>query len=456
MNIKEFKSRSGTLKSWLKKNRTHSDLKASSISLKECREWDLKKGHIQHSSGRFFSIVGLQVNSNQIDLASIEQPIINQPEIGILGFLVKKVDNEWHWLLQAKAEPGNVNGVQAAPTVQATKSNYEMVHNGLPTPFLECFTEPKVHQAILETDIEQSEQGDRFLNKYNRNCVSIDEHQSKTPPDSVYKWFSSAELRSSLLENYAINTDARSVILCSDWNKLSDHGMEPFARWKDQNDFAMYLFDSLHSGNNLYEWNEVLQRVHERRSRVELETILVPLDNLKNWSFHDHRVLKEIHDSHSFQVQFYHVQVQKREVKRWCQPLLRNLKKTNIYLICTKISGTLYFFFRLAIEPGFKNKVQLAPSIIDDPHHQKVQWCFEALSHPKTINHASVLQSDEGGRFMKSIAQYCITEVDSDFVNLNSNEGVWLSLHQVKKFTQIKGYLTNESRSALSILLSWA
>ena len=34
------------------------------------------------------------------------------------------------YLLQSKIEPGNINGVQLSPTVQATKSNYLRKHGG--------------------------------------------------------------------------------------------------------------------------------------------------------------------------------------------------------------------------------------------------------------------------------------------------------------------------------------
>lgn len=456
MSTENLKKYSNSLKSWLGKNIIDCNLKAKPITLEECKEWELRDGFIQHSSGRFFSVAGFRLKSNRISSSFSEQPIIDQPEIGILGFLVKIIDNEWHWLLQAKAEPGNVNGVQAAPTVQATKSNYERVHNGLPTPFLEYFTKPGASQATLETDIEQSEQGDRFFNKYNQNCVSITSDHSKESLDSVYKWFSAKELRSGLLENYTINTDARSVILCADWNKIADWGLAPFEKWANQQDFGRLLFYSLNTDHSLLEWSDVLQRIEEERNRVELETSRIPLTELQNWVLHDDRILSKVGDYSPFQVQFYEVQVRNREVNSWCQPLFRNTRKTNISLICSNFSGTLHFYFRLATEPGFKNSVQLAPSVIDDPQHRKIDWCSHALAHPKTQRHASVLQSDEGGRFMHSIANYCIYEVDSGFADIHDKEGVWLTLHQIKELTQMKGYLTNETRSALSILLAWA
>ena len=102
------------------------------IPLREMRNWlfDKQTGNIVHESGRFFSIEGVRNETNWGNVPCWEQPIINQPEIGFLGFLTKKINGILHFLMQAKIEPGNINCVQLSPTLQATKSNYTRVHKG--------------------------------------------------------------------------------------------------------------------------------------------------------------------------------------------------------------------------------------------------------------------------------------------------------------------------------------
>lgn len=73
------------------------------------------------------------------DVSTWDQPIINQPEIGFLGFIVKKIQGVYHFLMQAKIEPGNLNVVQLSPTLQATRSNYTRVHKGAIPKYLEYF-----------------------------------------------------------------------------------------------------------------------------------------------------------------------------------------------------------------------------------------------------------------------------------------------------------------------------
>lgn len=71
----------------------------------------------------FFSIDGIRIATNYLDVSTWDQPIINQPEIGFLGFITKKIGGVVHFLAQAKIEPGNLNIVQLSPTLQATRSN---------------------------------------------------------------------------------------------------------------------------------------------------------------------------------------------------------------------------------------------------------------------------------------------------------------------------------------------
>ena len=88
-------------------------------------------GFLRHHTGRFFSVEAVTVERPDAAVPSWQQPIINQPEIGILGILVREIDGVLHCLMQAKQEPGNPDcGVQLSPTVQATRSNYTGVHKG--------------------------------------------------------------------------------------------------------------------------------------------------------------------------------------------------------------------------------------------------------------------------------------------------------------------------------------
>lgn len=176
-----------------------------------CPDWNIDLNTIYHSSRRYFSIVCIKYNG-------IERIMIDQPEIGLLGFIVTSNDKNRQWLIQNKPEPGNVNYYQYAPTVQATKSNYERVHGGKSIPFLEYFQ----NEAKLIVNIEGSEQGDRFLNKYNQNCKYLISPSFNLKIDKSFLWITTEHLKQKLGANYTVNTDARSVISSGTWNLLTE------------------------------------------------------------------------------------------------------------------------------------------------------------------------------------------------------------------------------------------
>lgn len=101
-----------------------------------------------------------------------EQPIIIQDEIGFLGIIAKEIKGILHFLMQAKIEPGNVNGVQVSPTIQATRSNFTCVHGGQMPLYFDWFKEAQKYGVVLYDQI-QSEQGSRFAGKRNRNIILL-------------------------------------------------------------------------------------------------------------------------------------------------------------------------------------------------------------------------------------------------------------------------------------------
>jgi oxidase EvaA len=121
------------VETWIQSVRDYPSLKTMIVPLDFVTGWyrDPQTGNISHETGRFFSVIGLQArhrfNHSEI---TWDQPMIEQPEIGILGILAKSINGVLHFCLQAKEEPGNIGAAQLSPTVQATYSNYTGVHGG--------------------------------------------------------------------------------------------------------------------------------------------------------------------------------------------------------------------------------------------------------------------------------------------------------------------------------------
>lgn len=204
---------------WLKKLNKAILFQNKMIHFNGFKRWYLDSGNnIRHESGKFFSIEGIKVkivNNNEKDKIW-NQPIINQPEVGILGIICQNRYGILYFLLQAKIEPGNINKIQMSPTVQATRSNFTQVHGGKTPPYLEYFRDLKNKKIIV--DQLQSEQGARFLKKRNRNIIIEIPHDHRIALLGNYCWLTLGQIKKLLQQKNIINMDTRTVLACTQLN----------------------------------------------------------------------------------------------------------------------------------------------------------------------------------------------------------------------------------------------
>ena len=442
-----------TVHAWLTGLRRRSDLRVERLPMADCADWVWDGAAWRHALGRYFSVVGVTARIGAARV--IEQPMIDQPEVGVLGFLVRRSDSGREWLLQAKTEPGNVLGTQVGPSVQATLSNYQRVHGGRATPMIECFVGQPPVGARRWSDSLQSEQGDRFLGKYNRNALVELPGGHAGIEAGAWAWFPAHAVRDALLTDYAVNTDARSVMVCSPWEWLADEGATAFSRWRGRGGFGEALRGSLDAVSGITRAEEIGRQLQAARARHRIVVERRPIARLNGWRIEPFGVFPN-DDQASFSVQAFAVRASDREVSCWSQPLLVGGRAATVSLLCTRWDGVLHALLRCAAEPGLRDAVQLGPSDIDDPLHERLPWLPAVLSDARCERRAAVRQSDEGGRFMQSVALYQVVEAESGLVPKREPDALWLTLAQIQDLSRRDGHLTNEARSVLSLLLSWA
>jgi len=440
---------------WLEERRQASGLSVRRIPFGECVRWGFSQGCLRHETGRFFSVVGVACLEGPAHLKGLTQPMVDQPEIGILGFVVRRdPSSEWQWLLQAKTEPGTVGGTQIGPSVQATRSNYMRVHGGRPTRMLELFTGNATASRTI-SDAEQSEQGDRFLGKYNRNMVVEGDPGLCELDDARWRWSSAAEVRAALGSDFLVNTDARSVLVSADWRLLADPGEKsPFARGRGRDEFGARLGDSLACRDD-QDARSAIDLLERCRRRTPVRLARVGLDALPGWTVDEEAIHARAADRDP-QVQAFAVRTHDREVPSWCQPLLANATEGRVALLCTQRDGALRFLLNASFELGFEEGAQFTSSWVSGAGHRNPEGVAALLDDPASRTHARVLQSDEGGRFMNSIARYEVIEVDPVAAKEISGDVAWLSLAAMRTMSARRGALTNELRSSLSLLLARA
>ncbi|WCL55793.1 NDP-hexose 2,3-dehydratase family protein [Gimibacter soli] len=423
------------------------------IPFAESAEWSLHEGSIRHRTGGFFSLEGLQANAQAQIPNGWEQPIINQPEVGILGLVATPGDGGHLWLFQAKGEPGNVGGVQLGPTVQATYSNYMRRHGGAATHYLELFLG---NEDNLASNGLHSEQGTRFLQKFNRNAICV-ARSAPVPANEQFAWIQSASVREALLTDFAVNTDARSVLVTGPWALLADDG-QPFSTTSVQLgvETGAAFAESYLAPVDRGLMDRAAVAIHDLAGEIGLACDKVSLEGLSGWGLTADS-LASADDGGAFTIQHYRVSAPDREKTHWDQPLVRSTGTDEVILFCQQRDGMLRFLLRPSIEVGLKGGVEIGPSFKRESLVDAPVWLQRLADEKPGATLWQNQQSDEGGRFMDSRCSYVLHQLpEGALIDENDPWNFWFTLAELEQVCRTESSVTNECRSAVSLLLGFA
>jgi len=433
---------------WMKKKNEEVNVEIKQIPFSELDQWQFSEGgsRLVHRSGRFFSIDGINVKTNWRNVEEWEQPVINQPEIGYLGIITKEINGILYFLLQAKIEPGNINSVQLAPTLQATKSNYTRVHGGKLPAYLEYFKDRENISILL--DQLQSEQGARFLKKRNRNII-IKVHQD-IPIYDEFIWLTLGQIKKLILRDNLVNMDARTVISGIPFKTYTDIGLHSY----DVSPLNMeMLISSINKSNSLYSFDDHVNWLTELKCRYELHVTKIPLNQVKDWKISNRDIVHK--DEKYFRVIAAKIIIDNREVSSWSQPLVQPAQVGLIAFIVKRIYGVLHFLVQAKLECGNFDILELAPTVqcltgnYRTPEY-KVPFLNNVLNASKESIIYDAMQSEEGGRFFHEQNRNMIVEVGDEFpVDVPENY-TWMTLSQMNTFIKFNNYLNIQARSLIS------
>ncbi|WBB75719.1 NDP-hexose 2,3-dehydratase family protein [Micromonospora sp. WMMD1128] len=409
-----------------------------------------RTGNLGHASGRFFTIEGLRVRDGGVDGWS--QPVINQPEIGILGIVVKEFNGVLHCLMQAKMEPGNVNTLQLSPTVQATRSNYTQVHRGTGTRYLEHFVGAQRGQVLV--DVLQSEQGAWFWRKRNRNMVVL--VTGDVPVHEDYCWLTPAQIRELMGVDNLVNMDARTVLSCMPFAQPREDEAVTGDEFRDALVRSYQYQPQAAPVGPLHNPGAILSWFTEAKTRCDWTARLVPLGEVARWS----RTADEIrHDEgRHFGIIAVRVEAGTREVRQWTQPLLSPRGQGRAVFLVRPIQGVLHLLVQARPEYGLMDMVEMAPTVqllsdspvgeIADPFPRDLMAAGTAR-----VRYDNLL-SEEGGRFHHALTRYQIIEVGEDVPLDVPPQYCWMTVRQLTDLLRHGHYLNIEARSLLACLPS--
>lgn len=442
------------VREWLAERSAANRCTVSRVPLPELRGWEIEPGtgNLVHETGKFFTVEGLDVHASTQPVTRWQQPIIHQPEIGILGVLVARWQGRLHVLMQAKMEPGNSNGVQLSPTVQATRSNFTRVHRGGGTPLLRHFLQPPPGSVLV--DVLQSEQGAWFLGKRNRNIAVLVGDELPPEPSEDFRWVPLAEVAALLRSDNLVNMDARSVLSCLT-------SVLP-AGYPTANDdpYAAALRRGFTPGQPArHPFTEVLSWFTEQKCRHEVTTRRLPLASLAQWHYSTDEVT-HAHGRH-FRMIGVEVRSSNREVRGWCQPMLAPRGRGVAAFVTRTHRGITHVLARAAVEPGLRDTVEIGPTVQCRPESyahlpadQRPAYLDTVLSAPpERIRYDSIL-SEEGGRFYHAENRYLIVEAEPGSPAEAPEGFCWLTPLQLTRLVRHSHYLNVEARTLVAGLYS--
>ncbi len=425
---------------WIDSIKDSTKVRLDKICLEECTPWfyDEETGEIRNKDRSFFQISGIEMTGGE---ETIQQPIIIQNEIGFLGIIACKIGGVWHYLMQAKIEPGNVNVVQVSPTIQATKSNFEARHGGRVPDYLQFFMNMKPESILV--DQIQSEQSSRFLGKRNRNVIIMSGEELEEKKN--FRWLTLSQIKTLMHYDNLVNMDTRTVISCIPFVLLEDEKDLPFAQnlaYKSSvTELNRKTIISLYNAMNNY------------KMFTQNKVSLLPLSKLKGWDIRDNGVFP-IGD-YAFEVIYCNVMIEGREVTSWNQPLIASRGMGTIGLICCNFDGMVKFLVKPRAEVGCRDFIEIGPTIqqdhsrIEDDEVTRLFW--NKLNAREGIITDAIL-SEEGGRFYQEQNRNVIIEIGKDELKDLPVGYVWSDYGTLNIMMQINNVLNIQLRNMLSFL----
>ncbi|EWC64474.1 2,3-dehydratase [Actinokineospora spheciospongiae] len=432
---------------FLEKRSASSDYRIEEVPLDALPNWRMGD-RLAHASGRFFAVEGLSIRTDFGPRRHWCQPIIIQPEIGILGILVKRINGVQHFLMQAKMEPGNSELVQYAATVQATPSNYQRVHGGRETPYLHYFREHAGRRVVFDQLL--SEHASWYLHKRNRNMIiEIPEDEDVEVADD-FAWLTLGQLRRQLERGNRVNMNARTVLSGISYAPDDDPG----AHGDVEDAFRHQVVESYGSGRSDEDLAAAMTWLIDQKAKFTLDVRRISLCDMEEW---DRGAAIRHRDDRFFRIIGLSITATSREVDAWSQPMLAPTGANVVGLVCQRRDGVLRVLVQAMVQPGLTDRlelaatVQLTPSSYDGP--EDVPPLAEYLDAPAAWMRLNAVQSEDGGRFARADTTHVVVEVPEGRPVEAPDNYRWMTLGLLNRLIHSGYYVNVEARSLITCLL---
>jgi oxidase EvaA len=199
---------------WRDARRENIRFEAHLIPLDQVRKWGRDAGgNVRHETGQFFGVEGVRIAAGSLrEVRDWDQPILTQPEGGVLAMVTRETAGDGiQFLLQAKAEPGNIGILQLVPSLQCTWSNMRRAHQGKNPPLTELLQAESGVRWVYRA--QHNEEGGRFWQKSNENVVLFLDDESLITTDlTMFCWASLGQIKALGLIDNVLSPFVKTII----------------------------------------------------------------------------------------------------------------------------------------------------------------------------------------------------------------------------------------------------
>ena len=265
--------------------------------------------------------------------------------------------------------------------------------------------------------IKLSEQGSRFLKKKNWNIL-LETNKLNIPLKKNYCWLSKENIRYLINKRNMLNMDAISVLSSAIQKNLGENKL-----------------------NSNYNIKNMLSQFDKK---MKFSRNIIIFNDLKDWKIKKDSV-SDIKKKF-FSIFFIDVVANLREVKKWEQPIISDHSSSLNGFLVSKINKTMHYLLKIIIEPGF-DKSKYTSTIFEKNFSLNSRKNIKFLSFFNKKNCSmDIINSDEGGRFLKNQTRNMICEIkDHNKINLYDNF-IWASHNQVVELIN-QNKMTIEARN---------
>ena len=210
----------GKISLWYKNLKKRYYIKTKIIPLFETKDWQFNKTKIFNRKKKYFSIIGLKIFSNSREVNKWEQPIIQEKNTGLSGFIIQKKQNTYHYLVSFSVKPGLKNPTMSCTARTSNVKNYLNDNNlsGTEKYFLKNYF---LHSSggKIRYNKTQSDEGGRFFKSQSKNVIIEIPEYKKIKITKNYIWMSHNQVL-HFIKKGIFNIEARILFACFNLKKI--------------------------------------------------------------------------------------------------------------------------------------------------------------------------------------------------------------------------------------------